>query len=332
MDVGLAADRRGVAEPLRHALDRLDDVLLRLGVGVERLELLQGQRAEDRAGPGAEVLGGEVLPGDLPEVLVDIARVDRPMLPVVVEVLEEFVAGDLLAAPDDPREAPVLDADLPLLAALAAELEAQLGVLDGDVVVAHRRQAERVVLPGVLLVADADQRLLQELDDRRQDLLARQAGPRQVAVSALADAGQRLPEGEHPLVLRLVAHLAPARVVAVLLAPLGVTPGRLEVAQRIGADPDVGVGRRDAERLDPRQLPRVADRPAVEADVTEALARALAADAGRGVGDVVQAGGARRLDRIDDRLGRRRRGGGGHCFPPKVTRLTASRTVVGADS
>ena len=45
-------------------------------------------------------------------------------LPVVVEVLEELVPGQVLAALDDPREARVPDRDVVLDAALAAEAEA----------------------------------------------------------------------------------------------------------------------------------------------------------------------------------------------------------------
>src|SRR5438067_1402668 len=41
---------------------------------------------------------------------------------------------------------------------------------------------------------------------------------------------------------------------------LVVPPGRLEVAARRGADPDIGPGRRDDQRLDPAQLVRVAQR------------------------------------------------------------------------
>ena len=45
-------------------------------------------------------------------------------LAVVVDVLEELLAGQVLAAPDDRREAPVAQADLVLAPGLAAEPEA----------------------------------------------------------------------------------------------------------------------------------------------------------------------------------------------------------------
>jgi len=72
VDVALAADGGGVAEAVGHGLDGLDDVLFGLGFGFEGLELAQEHGGEDGAGPGAEVLGGEVLAGDLLEILIDV--------------------------------------------------------------------------------------------------------------------------------------------------------------------------------------------------------------------------------------------------------------------
>ena len=59
-------------------------------------------------------------------------------------------------------------------AALAAKLETHVGAVHLRVAVAQRRQAERTVLAGVLFVADANQRLLEQLHDRGEHLLARQ--------------------------------------------------------------------------------------------------------------------------------------------------------------
>ena len=81
VDVALPADRRRVAEPLGDRLDRAHDVLLRLGLAVERLDLLERLRGQDGAGPGAEVLGREVVAGDLAQVLVDVGRADVARLP-----------------------------------------------------------------------------------------------------------------------------------------------------------------------------------------------------------------------------------------------------------
>src|SRR5205807_4821419 len=123
--------------------------------------------------------------------------------------------------------------------------------------------------PRVLLVADPRERGLQQPDHRGEDLLARQPGEAQVVLDPLADPREGGGEGEQAVVFRLVARLAPARVVAVLLAALRVPAGRLEMPARTGADPDVRPGGRDGERLDTVNLLRVAHRPALVIDVAE---------------------------------------------------------------
>ncbi|MCA6121246.1 hypothetical protein J6500_04900 [Bradyrhizobium sp. WSM 1704] len=66
----------------------------------------------------------------------------------------------------------------------------------------------------------------------------------------VAQRGQRGGELDNVLVLVLVAQLAPFRVVAVLLAPSRIEPGRLDMAFGRGADPYRFVGGRDADGLD----------------------------------------------------------------------------------
>src|SRR6185436_21186689 len=86
---------------------------------------------------------------------------------------------------------------------LAAELEANASAVDLGVLVAHGREADRVVRPRVFLVADADQRFLEQLDDRRKDLLTGQAGVLQVRRRSLADPRQGLGERDQTAVLDL---------------------------------------------------------------------------------------------------------------------------------
>lgn len=77
MHVALAADGRRVAELLRDALDRGDDVALCLGLAVVFLELGQRQRRQHGPGPGAEILGAEVLARNVFDVSVDVAGPQR---------------------------------------------------------------------------------------------------------------------------------------------------------------------------------------------------------------------------------------------------------------
>jgi hypothetical protein len=117
--------------------------------------------------------------------------------------------------------------------------------------IAHRRQADRTVLAGVLFVPDPDQRPLEQLDDCRKHLLARKARLGKIGLRPRTDLGERRRKRDEPPVLHVVANDAPAAVIAVLLAVASITPGRLEVAVGIGTDPDSGPGRRNRERVDP---------------------------------------------------------------------------------
>ena len=163
--------------------------------------------------------------------------------------------------------------------------------------VAQGGQPEGVVLPPVFGVSDAQEAAVEDSDDGGHHLLARHAVPRQVAADALAQAWQRPPEVEHPAVLGLIPNLAPALVVAVLLAAPGVTSGGLQVPARIGTDPDVGPGRRDGKGQDPSPR-RGVDRLAIRAEEDEAAARAAAPDPGPRVAYVAQPCGPGRLARV----------------------------------
>ena len=121
----------------------------------------------------------------------------------------------------------------------------------------------RLVLRRVGLVADADERLVEQLDDEREHLLARQAAAPQVGVDRLADVGQDLAELRELAELVGVADLPPARVVAVLLAAAGVAAGGQDVAVLRRADPHVGPRRRDRDRRDAGPFLRVGDDRAV---------------------------------------------------------------------
>ena len=63
--VALAAHRRRVTEPGGHGLDGLHDVFFRLRGGCKRLKIAQHDAGKNRPGPGAEILGGEMLAADL---------------------------------------------------------------------------------------------------------------------------------------------------------------------------------------------------------------------------------------------------------------------------
>ena len=123
------------------------------------------------------------------------------------------------------------------LAALGAVVEHHAAVLgvERDVLLAHRREAEGLVLDRVLLGADAEEAAVQQPHRAGEDALASQlVGGGEIRVDVLAQPRQRAREADHLLELLAVAARAPLRVVEVLLAAGGVDPGRLQVAARVG--------------------------------------------------------------------------------------------------
>ena len=141
----------------------------------------------------------------------------------------------------------------------------------------------------IFIVAHADQRRVEEPDERRECRLALRMGSdraRKVGRHPLADAWQRGAELEHPLELVGVARNSPFSVIPVLLATVRIAARRLQVAVRTGADPHLLVSWRNGELADPLQLRRVADQLAVGPSIDEAFAVAHAPDTGAVVADV----------------------------------------------
>src|SRR5690606_35975433 len=124
----------------------------------------------------------------------------------------------------------------------------------------ERRQAIGAILAGILIVADANQRCLQQTQHGREHLFARQAPKREVRIDTLAYSRQRPAEIQYSMILRLVAYLAPSRVIAILLASSPISPGRLDMAGRKRADPYVCPSRGDGQRFDAADVAAIGDR------------------------------------------------------------------------
>ena len=83
-----------------------------------------------------------------------------------------------MALAHEAYEAPVVDGDLMLGAAFAAEAEQELAIAhELHVAVAQGRQPKRLVGAGVFLVPHADERSLQEAHHRSEHPLTREAEP-----------------------------------------------------------------------------------------------------------------------------------------------------------
>ena len=184
-----------------------------------------------------------------------------------------------MATAHQPGKPLVVDGDLVLGAALAAEPEQQAAVADElHVAVAQRRQAIAVVVARVLGVADAHARRVEQADDDREDLFPGQSGQREVAAQAPAQPRQSFAECRHALELGAVAEQPPLRMVAILLSAACVASGRLQVPVRLAADPDVFVSGRDRKARDALELGLVGQLLVAE-HVDELVALANAPDA-----------------------------------------------------
>jgi hypothetical protein len=144
--------------------------------------------------------------------------------------------------------------------------------------VTQRGQAERPVGASVFLVANPDQREFQQPDYSREHSRAWQPGLAQVLGNSQADARKTASELEHTIKLCCITVSAPTRVIAVLFAPARVTPGRLQMAAGIAADPDVTISRRYGETTDACQQRRIRYLSAVRVDIGETASAARPAD------------------------------------------------------
>ena len=229
VDVRLPADGRRIAELFRDAFDGLDDGRLRFchAFGVHGGQL---QGAAHRGLPRTEVFRAEVVAGDGAQIVVDVFGAHRMRLARLVEILEELLTRQVSAGFDDARDPAVAHRHLLHLPAFAAEMKPNFRRRDVDVLVLERRQAVRIVVARVFLVADPERRFFEQRNDRRQNLFARQPGQPHIDGDRGANRRQSFGEVNHAIELRFVADRAPALVVAVLLAAARVAAGGLEMA------------------------------------------------------------------------------------------------------
>ena len=213
-----------------------------------------------------------------------------PPLAVRVDILEQPLSGQILQRLDDPRQAPVAHTGAMHDAALALELEHDPLAAGLHMPVAQRGQPEAAVGPGVFVVADPDQGRLQQAHRGGDDLLLAEGVTAKIGLDLGADRRQGAAEGGHAGELGLVARRPPARVIAVLLAAPGVAAGGLDVAERVSANPDLFVGRRNGQFLDPGDHRRIGDQPAVRVDIDEAAVQSSSADARFVVVHIAKAG------------------------------------------
>jgi hypothetical protein len=153
--------------------------------------------------------------------------------------------------------------------------------LEPDVPLLHRGESVRAAVGGVVLSADPEEAAIQEPHSSRQHPLAVESAPPQVARGDRAHARQSAGEVQHLVELLLRAAFQPALVIAVLPTAGVVGSDRLQVAEGVGADPDVVPAGRHGERANSLQgllvLHRLTGR---RVDVLEAAPARNARDSG----------------------------------------------------
>ncbi len=127
MYIAFSANRRGVAEALSNGFDSASHVTLGGGFAVEGFELRKRYGRQHRARPRAKILRRDIIvTTQLAKIAVDVIGRHRPDFSVFGFVLEEVLAGQLLTAAYDARDATVRDREVPDLSRLATKPESSL--------------------------------------------------------------------------------------------------------------------------------------------------------------------------------------------------------------
>jgi hypothetical protein len=266
------------------------------------LHFAQGHSGQNRASPSPKILGGDIPVGDLFQISVYVTGRDVLGLPVVIHVLQQLLTGQFLAGPDDLRDASISHAQGPLLPALTGEAEADLTSINRYVAILQRGEPVAIVLLGVVVVSDPDERRFQQVHDGGQHLFTWKATERHVLTDLFPYGGKSVSERNNVLVFRAFPDLTKPRVVAILFSSFGIPTGRLNVAIRIGADPNIGPSRRYSERRYARQIINLGQLRPVSAAVVEAPPRFYPPDSRPGIRHVPQAHSLGRTLRVNDRL------------------------------
>ncbi len=234
MDVGGFRDGRRIAQRIRRGM----------GNCLHRHALGAGQRIDggDAAFPCPEILGRERETQRFLDILIHILR-GRPDL-AGSEQESAFLCHEPIQR---LRQKLVAHGDTAGRTALALIGTDDLAAFDLDM---RLSQADRAI--GLAArPADAQRAPVQQADNGGEAKLARAIRIGEIMAHTAAQFRQGMAEGDEIIELGRIARRRPGRVVAVLKAARLVASGGLDVATRIGADPDVLPGGRQNERAAP---------------------------------------------------------------------------------
>ncbi len=129
---------------------------------------------------------------------------------------------------------------------------------------------------------------VEQADDRGEDGFAAQIAAPDVPADPAPEFWQRFAEIEQAVELGLLLLLTEQRVITILLAASRIDPRRLQVTVGVGAEPGVGVGGCQADRVQPVDLGAIRDPFAGGIEISEEAANPLPADPGLGVAAMPQ--------------------------------------------
>src|SRR5205085_8161808 len=205
------------------------------------------------------------------EVVVDLLGAKpRPAPPVSIREQLRPARAPPLERADDLEGDWVLDHLGPPHPSLRRIIEYDCRRLKRDVLLADRGEADASVVVCVLLAADPEHPDVEQAHGAGQNLLKAHLIALQIGGHPATKLRKQSGEEQHALELLTVPVLAPARVVQVLLATGRIYSGRLEMAARVRADPDVPPRRRDRQVAQALEGLRLAQPPPVLAHVYEA--------------------------------------------------------------
>src|ERR1700680_4052557 len=182
MHVRLPTYSRGVAELGCDQPDRGDDIFLPLILALSLPQVSEHCRGTQRSAPGPEILGRVREVRDALDVVVDIMRIDILPLPVF-EIPEQPGTRRREELGNESHQVLTIH-DVPLRDRSLADVLELNGVVieDEDVGLAHRSDAESVVLLLVLLAVDAKEYLRDQPDDSRAYLVFHQPFAMEIAL------------------------------------------------------------------------------------------------------------------------------------------------------
>ena len=200
-----------------------------------------------------------------------------------------MLSRQFLACMDDPRESGIRDVYGVSHAALAAEVKFDRCPVHGDVLATEGRETVGMIFMNVFLIADAHHRSFEQEHDRRKHFLPAESLASNIAMDASTNPRKVFGEGDQSMELRAVAGRSKLRMVAILLAPFPIPSRRLQVPERIQADPHVGPCRGNDEGSDALQGSSIRNPRSVRSNVGKSAVSSYPTNAGGSVMDVPEA-------------------------------------------